>query len=89
MKNLFYALSAFVLIGLSSCGGVDCDDTAAMEALLNETLEASAAYDTDPSSENCKAFKSVLEESLDYSDCEGNTQEDIDVVMAIIDSLDC
>ena len=89
MKNLFFALSAFVVIGLSSCGGVDCDDAAAQTAVGDKFESAFEAYTTDPSEDNCKEFKSALEDLLDYSDCDGSTQEDIDSANAILDGLDC
>ena len=85
MKNLFFALSAFVVIGLSSCG-VDCEDTTALETRIEN---ASTAYATEASEENCKEFKSALEESLDFSDCDGATEEGIKFTEDLIDSLDC
>jgi hypothetical protein len=89
MKNLFFALSAFVVIGLSSCGSVDCDDTAAQTATGIEVSTAETAYAADASEDNCKDYKSALEELLDYSDCDGSTQADTDAVNALIDGLDC
>lgn len=86
MKNLFFALSAFVVIGLSSCGGVDCADTVDLATRLTD---AGTAYGADASEDNCKDYKAVLEESLDYSDCDGATPEATAATQALIDSLDC
>lgn len=89
MKNLFGLLFVAVLFTLTSCGDVDCDDASAIAAIGTKIETTSTAYNADPSEDNCKDFKGALEESLDYSDCDGSTQEAIDITNALIESLDC
>jgi ABC-type phosphate/phosphonate transport system substrate-binding protein len=88
MKKTFILLLAIASLSIVSCKK-NCDQAEATKA--TETyVDATLKYAFDPSSANCKAYKSALENYLDAVEgCEDVSAADISEAKKELDGLDC
>lgn len=88
MKKLFLPVALLATIVLSA---VSCKKEAEKEAedcvaSIEDVSNAALAYTSDPSSENCKAYKSALEDLIGL-DCTDATADA--AYQSVVDALVC
>ena len=105
MKN--FLLLSLILLSVSivsSCGGedIDCTNPNINQEWADEfqaALDAGTAYATDPTSENCNAYRDALQDYLDvvkdYEECADTPEEQQDFdeavqeAQGVINTLSC
>lgn len=103
-SKILILLSVVCLVGFASCGGDDIDCTSLNTAVdlkeeIDEITAASIAYTSNPTVDNCEAYKKAWEDYLDalepYGDCAWNAQDEAEFNQAlaeaqmVIDDIDC
>lgn len=82
MKKIFLSIAVLSAIFFTSCTSEETDDpcnSISLEEasnLLDIRLQTFLAYDADPSPENCNAYKSALQQDVDFSKKLLNCTED-------------
>lgn len=98
MKNLFLLAIVAISMSFASCGdSVDCNDEVALEAELEDELNAlitaGVAYAADPTnSDACKAYVDAIKDYIDaikpYEECLSSTEkEEYDASIAELETI--
>jgi hypothetical protein len=104
-KKLFFFFSLILFLGLfSSCGsdGVDCGNSVNWASEINAELtawtNAATAFSTNPTTENCNAYKDAYQDFIDalkpWGDCLSGQeftdwQQDLNDAEAGVAAINC
>ena len=102
MKKLLFGFFFLSVLSMMSCGddGSDCTSqqfTSEVNAAIDVVNAAAATWASDPSSDNCQAFKDAANDYVDvvegFDTCAGISQSEYDQAVqaarAAVDSLPC